>query len=190
MKKLFLTLTLLFGLMITANAQEVGKMWIGGTASFKSVKAGDAKATTDYGIVPEFGYMLSDNMGLGISLGYRHTEGLGTPDAEGVATMNKANGFEVKPFLRYNVLKGSIGGVFIDGGVGYSHLKAGEVKTNMIEVGLRPGASINIADNVSFIGKFGFLGYKNTKVGDFKTDEFGLDLNLAKNIELGIIFLF
>lgn len=185
MKKLFLTLTILFSLLITVNAQDVGQKWIGGSLGLSSTKVKGADAVTNYKILPEIGYMFSDNMGVGIALGYER----GQIEIEDAAF--KVDRFVVNPFVRYNFLKGDIGGLFVDGGVKYEHSKVKDVdvKGDMYGVGFRPGATINIAKNVSFIGKFGLLGYQHSKVGETKTDWFGFDLSLD-NVELGINFVF
>lgn len=189
MKKLILTLTILFSLMITANAQDVGKMWVGGSVGLSSTKIKGADAVTNYRIMPEFGYMLSENMGLGIALGYSHAQSQ-TEVSETTVTL-KTNTFFVNPFVRYNFLKGDIGGLFVDGGIMYAHSKVKDFDTkgDMYGVGFRPGATINIAKNVTFLGKFGNLGYNHTKAGETKTDWFGFDLDLDQ-VELGINFVF
>lgn len=173
--------------MITANAQDVGKMWIGGSVGLSSSKVKGADASTSYRVLPEFGYMLSENMGLGISLGYAHSEGY----SEAFDRSGKINAFVVNPFVRYNFLRGDIGGLFVDGGIEYAQSKMKDVDTkiNMYGAGFRPGASINISNCVTFIGKFGLLGYQHTKMGEGKTDWYGFDLSLD-NVEFGINFVF
>lgn len=185
MKKLFLTLTVLFSLLITVNAQDVGQKWISGSIGLSSTKVKGAGTVTNYKILPEFGYMFSENMGIGIALGYER----GQVEIEDVAF--KADRFVVNPFVRYNFLKGDIGGLFVDGGIQYEHskLKGTDLKEDMYGVGFRPGATINIAKNVSFIGKFGLLGYQHSKVGELKSDWYGFDLSLD-NVELGISLVF
>lgn len=185
MKKLFLTITFLFSLLITMNGQDAGKVWVGGNAGFSSTKVKGADAVTNYKILPEVGYMFSDNIGIGISLGYERTQ-VGIEDL----TYN-ADQIVVNPFVRYNFLRGDIGGLFIDGGIQYGHAKVKntDLKEDMYGIGFRPGATINISKNISFIGKFGILGYQHSKIGEAKADWYGFDLSLD-NVEFGISFVF
>lgn len=189
MKKLFFTLAIMLGLTTVVNAQDTGKLWVGGSVGVTTSKVKDGDSFTNYNIIPEVGYMISDNWGLGIKLGYAHSEY--TSDLVGVTGRLKSDGFTVNPFARYSFLKGNIGGLFVDGGVGYTHskIKSVDVKTDAYEVGFRPGVAINVANNVSLTGKFGFLGYEHEKYGQRKTDSFGLNMNLDQ-IQLGMILVF
>jgi len=190
MKKLFLTLAVLFSLALTVNAQDVGKMWVGGSVGLSStkVKVGDnSESYLNFKVIPEFGYVINDKMGIGIKLGYQQTE----LNLNSENPTNKMEGFTVNPFLRYAVMKGSIGGLFIDGGVGYTHLKDkdADVKTNGMEVGFRPGVSLNVSEKIALTAKFGFLGYEYMKVGDVKVNNFGFDFDLDQ-VLLGVNFVF
>ena len=182
MRKLLLGLVMIMGVTAGANAQEPGQMWVGGSVGFNTSKTTGLDRHTDYKILPEFGYVLTDNLGIGVQLGYKHEE-YGTPK-------QKANGFEIAPFVRYSFLKGDIGGLFIDGGAGYSYLKVKDgAKTNTFDVGLRPGIALNISDRITLTGKFGFLGYQYDKTGSLKTNKFGFDFDLS-NILLGMNIAF
>lgn len=185
MKKLFFTLVTIFGLTSMVNAQQSGKMWVGGSIGFESSKTKGSDRTTNYNIMPELGYNMTDNVGLGIRLGYTHDE------AALNSTKIKTDGLVVNPFVRYSFLKGDLGGLFVDGGVGYeySKVKGSSVKTHEIEVGFRPGVSLNVSDKVALTGRFGFLGYQYEKEGDNKTNTFGFDFDL-RQVQLGVNILF
>ena len=58
-----------------------------------------------------------------------------------------------------------------------------------MEVGFRPGVAINVSDNLTLTGKFGFLGYQYEKFGSKKTNTFGFDFDLSQ-IQLGLNFVF
>ncbi len=186
MKKLFFTLAIMFGLTTVVNAQDSGKIWVGGSVGIKTSKVTDGDRLTNYNIVPEVGYMTSDNLGVGIKLGYAHKEYEGLDGAKA-----KADGFTVNPFVRYSFLKGDIGGLFVDGGAGYTYskLKSTDTKVHELEVGFRPGVAINVAKNVSLTGKFGFLGYEYEKYGSTKTNSYGFNFDLDQ-IQLGMILVF
>jgi hypothetical protein len=192
MKKLFFTLALVLGVFSVSNAQEVGQMWIGGTAGiwYESVKDGDD--FTSYKIVPEFGYVVTENIGVGINVGFVHQEGTQGTILGNDLILGDMDGVIVNPFVRYTFAKGSVGGLFVDGGVGYTYSKEKsgfKRENNMLEVGFRPGAAVKVSDNVSLIGKFGFLGYEYSKVGDTKRNSFGLDLDM-RQFQIGASIVF
>ena len=194
MKKLFLTLTILFSLMITANAQDVGKMWVGGSVGLSntSIKVGASKSYLNFKVIPEFGYVINDKMGIGIKLGYQQTKlDLAAALTNEDYVPAKVQGFTVSPFIRYSVLKGNIGGLFIDGGVGYAHSKNkdADFKVNAFEVGFRPGVSLNVSECIALTAKFGFLGYEHSKMGEVKIDNYGFNLDLDQAL-FGVNFVF
>lgn len=182
MKKLFFTLAIALGVATAANAQDAGQYWVGGSVGFGSTKINDGDRSTDFKVLPEFGYILSDNLGAGISIGGGHRN----------VTGGEQNFYKVSPFLRYTFLKGDIGGLFVDGGFGYSWSKYvnGGAHGHTWEVGLKPGVAINVSNKVAILGKFGHLGYEYNKyAADAKSDKFGFDLHMD-NVEFGINFRF
>lgn len=186
MKKLFFTLAIMLGLATTVSAQEVGQIWVGGSVGFNSTKVGDGDRTTSYRIIPEIGYVFAENLGIGVKLGYAHNKSiLGSEETF-------KDSFTVNPFVRYSFLKGSIGGLFIDGGVGYTYGKGegdNAAKLNAWEVGFKPGVAIQVSDKITLTGKFGFLGYQHSKLGDHKANDFGFDFDLSQT-ELGVSLVF
>jgi len=185
MKKLIFTLALVFGLTTVVNAQQPGQMWVGGSVAFKTSKIKDGDRLTNYNILPEFGYVLTDNLGLGVNLGYAHHEY--SDDGKKM----KVNGFTINPFARYSFLKGNIGGLFVDGGAGYTYGKNKTMNTKMheLEIGFRPGVAVNVSDKISLTGKFGFLGYQYEKIGDQKKNSFGFDFDLSQ-VQFGVNIIF
>lgn len=179
MKKLIFTLAVALGVFASTSAQEAGKMWVGGQVGFGVVSPDEGDNTTSFVIMPEFGYVLQDNLGLGINVGYAHSK---TGD-------DKSDGFIVNPFVRYSFLKGNIGGLFVDGGVGYAHTKENDIKTDAIEVGFRPGVAVTVTDKIALTAKFGFLGYEYEKEGDAKSNSFGFDFDM-RNCLLGVSYVF
>lgn len=197
MKKLFFTLALILG-VFAVNAQNVGQMWVGGSVGLWSSKVKGEDSQTSYKILPEFGYVFSENLGVGINVGYAHMEGKAANIGGTYYNSDDADGFIVAPFIRYTFLKGNIGGLFLDGGVGYTHLKEkytnalgekDDVKVNMFEVGIKPGVAISVSEKVSLTGKIGFIGYQYEKAGEAKTNSFGLDIDLSR-VELGASIVF
>lgn len=193
MKKLFFTLAIMLGLATTVSAQEVGQIWVGGSLGVNSFKADGGDRETSFRIVPEIGYVFADNLGVGVRFGYANkTSVIKIKDAEIIGK----NAFTVNPFIRYTFLKGDMGSLFIDGGGSYTYAKAEDTeaggvvvegaKTNIFEVGLKPGVAVKVSDKISLTGKFGFLGYRKVKDA---YDEFGLDLDFSQT-ELGVSIVF
>jgi len=185
MKKMIFTLAIIFGLTSVVSAQNPGNFWVGGSVGFETSKVKDGARLTNYNIIPEIGYVVSDNWGVGIKLGYAHDEF--TIDNAKL----KSNGFTVNPFARYSFLKGDIGGLFVDGGAGYTYskVKSTDTKTHEFEVGFRPGVAINISDKIALTGKFGFIGYQYEKIGSRKTNSFAFDFDLSQ-VLLGVNVIF
>jgi len=192
MKRLFFTLAIVMSALIGANAQEPGHMWVGGTVGLWSSKIKGADNELSFKVLPEFGYVINDNIGIGISLGGGHTHSKDLLDFKNSESSSaSANFYRVSPFLRYAFLQGDLGSLFFDGGVGYEHWKecGGSSKTHTLDVGFKPGVAVNVSDNVSLIGKFGFLGYEYTKSGDYERNSFGFDFDM-ENIEIGMSLKF
>lgn len=201
MKKVFLSVAVALGVFTTAAAQEAGQFWTGGTVGIWSSKVKGGDSQLSFKVMPEFGYNFTDNLAVGIALGGAHTHGESTKFDNNIlqAAEGSTNEYTVSPFLRYSFIKGDLGSIFFDGGVGYTWAKgcSGGLKANQLEVGIRPGLALNVSNNVSLISKFGFLGYQNTKTdvvteagkGSVKTNSFGLDLDM-RNIQFGAIVKF
>jgi len=197
MRKILL-ITILLAVIVSANAQDAGKIWVGGSIGFSTTKTTDLDRTYDYNILPEIGYVVSDNIGVGINLGYTHSEDsyLGTSSTGTSSYKYKSDGFKVNPFVRMSFLKGDIGSLFVDGGVGYTYIKnkynseyREDDKTNTFDVGFMPGIALNVSDKVILTAKYGFLGYTHSKTGDVKTDTFGFNFNFNRAL-FGVNFIF
>ncbi|MDH6310221.1 long-subunit fatty acid transport protein [Dysgonomonas sp. PFB1-18] len=194
MKKLLFTLAIMFGVVTMANAQNPGQIWVGGAVGIKSSKVKGMDANTSYRILPEIGYILTDNVAIAVSLGYEHNEGtVSYEDVEGNTLFGtgKTDGFKVNPFVRYSFLKGDIGSMFIDGGVGYmySKTKGSDTKNHDLEIGFRPGVAVKVSDRLSLSAKYGFLGYEYSKEGNAKRNTFGFDFDFSQAL-VGVSFIF
>lgn len=192
MKKLFLTLAIALGTLTAANAQDVGKMWVGGTVGISSSKIKGGDSQLSFKVLPEFGYVVSDNIGVGISLGGGHRHGdLSTSSTDLDKGVNEEayNYYKVSPFLRYTFLKGDLGSLFIDAGASYEWGKGvakSSAHTHTWEAGIKPGVALNVSDKISLLGKFGFIGYQAV---NGKDRSFGLNLDMS-NVELGMSLKF
>ena len=192
MRKLLSIVTLLMCTLI-ASAQEAGNMWIGGSLGGQYTKQGKDAEIKSFNIGPEFGYILSDKIGVGIelNLGYGKAETQSALLDESFYSLSKSEvrsrEYSVTPFVRYSFLKGKHGAIFLDGGLHYGYsfdkkssitahyeLPAGmtaptvmeylsETKVHSYGIGFRPGFALNLSEKFSFIGKIGVLGYTHEK---------------------------
>lgn len=185
MKRFVLVLAAVVALTLTAGAQEAGRIWTGGSLGIKTSKISGGGKLTNFSIIPELGYNLSDCWGIGLKLGYRHDESYVSQ------AKVKSDGFTVNPFVRYSFLNGKTGGLFVDTGAGYSYgkEKGTGIKKHEWEAGLHPGVRFNVSENVALTGRFGFLGYQYEKYGDRKTSTFGFDFDLAQ-VQVGMNIVF
>jgi hypothetical protein len=188
MKKLFLTVIVLFSTVVIVNAQDVGQVWVGGSVGVSATNIeGDDNYLT-FRIIPEFGYVINDRVGIGLKLGYQQTDlDLFAVLANENYTPGKARGILINPFLRYSVYKGTLGGVFVDGGIGYAN--DFDTKVHAIEAGFRPGVAHRVSEKIALTAKFGFLGYGYIEGGDTKIHGYGFNLNLDQAL-FGINFVF
>lgn len=178
MKKFLMTIVAAVA-AISVNAQ----VYLGGSVGFQ-VTSHDGNSTTAWNVTPEVGYTLSDDLAIGIALGY----GEAGKDATKVKTLG------VNPYLRYNFLKFDHVNIFFDGGFGFANVDSKSLgyKTNTWNVGLKPGVSLNLNENVSFVAHLGFLGFQSAKPdfdGAKATNTFGVDLD-ATNVNFGLYFNF
>lgn len=187
MKKLFLTVAIALGTLTAVNAQEVGQMWVGGSVAFESSKVKGGDSEISFKVLPEFGYVFTENLGVGIAIGAGHQhygldgEVKGLDLGTGVGK-DSENYYVVNPFLRYTFLKGGIGSLFADGGLTYAWSRGDGEHNHMWQAGIKPGVALNVSDKVSLLGKFGFLGYESTKSA---TRSFGFNFDMS-NIEIGM----
>lgn len=193
MKKVFLTLAIALGVATASKAQDANNMWVGGTVGLWSSKTTGSDGQLSFKVMPEFGYILSENTAVGVSLGGAHTHGGDKLkfDGETLNAKSSVNTYTISPFLRYTFLKGEMGSLFFDAGAAYNRSKItnGGARYEGLEVGFRPGVAVSVSSKIAIIGKFGFLGwqYDHAKIGGIKThsNNFGFDFDMS-NIQLGM----
>ena len=144
MKKLVLTLALVFG-MLTANAQ----FFVGGQLGLLH---NDNVDQTTFTIAPEFGYAFNDAWIVAGMIGYTHDGG---------------NSFYIAPYARWNFWNQGIVGLLVDGGFGISVGKEKHMDTETgFEIGFKPGVSFKVTDNFSLVAHVGFVGYRTKYLGN------------------------
>lgn len=172
---------------LAANAQ----LYVGGSLGFQSAKAGDgADNITKIQIAPEFGYNLSEDFAVGMTIDF--TTRNGNIAADGTTSQATKWGdsqscFKFAPYARYTFAKSGIASFFVDGGVGFSFFnnEGGMV----IGLGVRPGVKLAASEKVDLVAKLGYLGYQfgNDKHG--KDSQFGLGIDNT-DISFGVYYNF
>ncbi len=104
-------------------------------------------------IAPEVGYNLNSKWSFGGMLLFEHAK----------VSNTKVTGFALAPYARYTFFESKIVDIFIDGGIGFSttHVENADDNQNGFEFGFRPGLEIKATKHLSFLTKFGFLGYRD-----------------------------
>lgn len=171
MKKIFMTMA---AMVIAASASA--QVYIGGCAGLKSVKEGKEDAKMHYALVPEIGYEFNKNWEAGLTIGYEGVE-------------DGLNTFELAPYARYTFCNTKLVDLFLEGTVGYKHFGGNHRDYDGFEFGIKPGLKVNLSDNVAFVSKVGFFGYKQEGEGSSKHKEFGVNLD-GTNIQFGVIYKF
>ncbi|MBR3710972.1 MAG: hypothetical protein IKM99_08430 [Bacteroidales bacterium] len=139
MKKLVLTLAIVFAGIMSANAQ-----WIGG-----GVGAEVYKGHTAFAISPEFGYNINDQWAVALGATY----GFAQESFEGLSAT--ANLLYLQPYVRY--VGGTIGkkfSLFLDLTGDFGLIDASGWAVN-----LRPGIAWQATDQFTAAFRFGFAGY-------------------------------
>ena len=189
MKK-FLLAAALVVVSLSANAQ----VYLGGGVSFHSYDPGEGDTKTTINLIPELGYKLDDKLSIGVKLGYEHSK-------KGDAS---SNNYAFEPYVRYTFAKWNKVGVFGEAGFGYKHFEDKEEekhgsttvstkeKANKWFIGVRPGVSIDVTKNLTFLTKIGWLGYTSYKLdADNAKAETDLGLNLSgDNLQFSLVYNF
>lgn len=133
-----------------------GRFFAGGAVSFWTDNK-DKTLTLD--ICPEIGYLFNDSWGVGMLLGYEY-ERKKTEDTKTIG-----NAFKVSPFVRYYYFHRIPFNLYLDAGVGFNFSKEKENGTtkrlNGFEIGIRPGACVDLTEGLCLCLRMGFIGYRN-----------------------------
>lgn len=151
---------------LAANAQS----YVGGTLGF--TKLGDAQTIK---VLPEVGTAISDNLGIGIALGYTNVKD----------TYNQIN---VNPYVRYQALQIGQWNIFVDGGVYFNYKKNEGADKADTQFGLNvaPGLAFKLSDSFSIVAKANNLFcldfFKAAGADDTKIDA---NLSTVNNFSFG-----
>lgn len=205
MKKSIAFLSIL-ALGFSANAQD-NKWWVQGGMNFASgsSEAGGVETNlTDLGFFPGVGYMLNENLAVGLQLNLLGST-METVDGDETTTM-KNNSFGATPFVRYYHWIGDNFGIYGQLDVAFnSGTQTAEVtpfpefesKTSQFAVGIRPGVQYWFHEAWSVNANVGFLGFESSSVdgpadgdGDeVTTSGFGAEID-GTTVNFGLNFHF
>lgn len=174
MKKYLLILIVWLTSALGANAQ--GNLYFGGSIG-GNFGLGSHDNTT-ISILPEIGYRFNQMFSVGTTVGYEYEK-----DDD-----YKSHAFVFSPYLRCVFVRTTWINVFIDGVARLRSTKVVDYDTYTTwRAGIRPGVSINLSPNVSFVATVGFLGYEHNSDSLHKlgfSDKSGFDLS-TDNVSIG-----
>lgn len=208
MKKVILSLAALFAFTV-ASAQETtsgakgfsnGDIFMTGAVGFGTTSTGDY-STSQFTIAPSVGFFVSDNIAVGVELGYTSA----TEDneimfmGEPVMVEQTTKTLGIGGFGRYYFTPANDFSFFGQLSIAYasSTFDSGypgedEVKANGFNIGLAPGISYFISNNFALQASIGVLGYTTVKpdydnAESTDTFELGLDMN---DVRFGLVYKF
>ena len=174
---------------VIGNGFNPGDVFITGSIGIGSESTGDNK-TNSFNISPKAGYFISENIALGVALGYAS----GKQEAPETADV-KTSEFSVGAFGRYYFTPANTFSLFAEVGVDYIHSKIEAVtedNSNALRIAFAPGVNYFISKNFALEAKFGILSYRTDNPdadGVQDTDQFNFGLNLS-DINIGAIYRF
>ncbi|MDY6121883.1 MAG: outer membrane beta-barrel protein [Porphyromonas sp.] len=171
MKKLFSLFLLALIAVGATQAQEYGFpkedqhehshgnfTFIGGALSFW--KNNELKSTS-FRLEPEFGYVFNNTWGIGLMLGYNYDKETHAATAEHKEHAHTTNTYSITPFVRYYYMHRGPFNLYMDAGVGFNYADYGKKTKKGFEVGLRPGACIDLTEGLCLCLHMGFVGYRS-----------------------------
>lgn len=112
---------------------------------------------------PEFGYFLNDTWAVGLIAGY----GFEQTAEETTSTISTEHELTLSPFVRYYYCHRGPFNLYVDGNIGYNFTKTdGGAAQHGIEVGLRPGACLDLTEGLCLCLHMGFVGFRHAFHGE------------------------
>lgn len=138
--------------------QEHSRFFVGGAVTYWNDT--EAKAQM-FDFCPEFGYLFNDSWGIGMMLGLEY-------DKETKNNVQfSSHGLKLAPFARYYYHHRGPFNLYMDGGVALNwtseknHATQSTDRTNGFEIGIRPGACVDLTEGLCLCLRMGFIGYRN-----------------------------
>lgn len=190
MKKITTVWILLFALSMVSNAQEKGKVILGGAISLQSADYESRYYTEStinkFTFEPEIGYQVNENFSLGLTIAYESTATTGSASGSG-----KAIGFI--PYLRYtNAITGQLK-YYVEPSAGqvFDVEDESENPTDNFLAGLDVGLQYFLTPKISCEISLAQFAYQYVFDGDTneQLNQYGLSINII-NPQLGFKFYF
>ncbi len=160
--------------------------------------------TTTLVFRPSFGYAIDDNLVLGAQINVsaiRETSD-GELSQRRLTPDLQTFSFGFSPYIKKYFSIGKSLLLNINGSIGYQSMKIEDynanetIKANQFSIGVTPGLTFRLSNNLALIGDFGFLGYSSTKnvdsrdfVDDSKQENFDFNIS-SQEILVGLIYYF
>lgn len=184
-----------------ANAQETGaegfangNIFISGTAGFSSHDDPIYERKT-FAVSPKVGYFVTDNIALGVALGYNGTASEAKESDDDLTVTTLSAGI----FGRYYFMPASKFSVYTE--LAINHLSSkhdvnydGDYKVNGMGFAITPGVNYFLSNHFALEASFGILEYSSTKfkAGGLEEDndkDFRIGLDMA-NVGVGLLYKF
>ena len=192
MRKIILSLTALLTVAFAVAQEETygfseGDVLIGGGIMFNSEKNNNTDATTtSFGIIPMASYFFTENIAVGLSVGYESTK------VKSMGTTTEGSLFLVGGHGRYYFTPASRFSLFGELGVSYGTFDNSMYKENMLGVNLTPGINFFLNEHFMLMASLGGLEYTSSKPdidGAKATTNVGFELKIGK-VDLGLAYKF
>ena len=130
------------------DGDHKGRVILGGSLSAWAANEGKKLS---FSFAPEVGYLFNDTFGVGLVAGFHYERN----------DSMKEQAWSLRPFGRYYYMHREPFNLYIDGGFGISHAE----ERMGWEVGLRPGACIDLTKGLCLCLRLGFAGYRKDFIG-------------------------
>lgn len=193
MKKLMLTLAVAM-IAMTATAQT--KFFAGGSLGYSTSSHDGATKATSFKLLPEFGYVLNQNMAVGLEIGYNADTTYPSDDVK-----ETLGTFAFSPYFRYTFFHFGNVSLFGDAKFTYMmindhsdyHGNTHDDKGSLFGLYIQPGIAYSLNENFSLVAKLGeVIGFESAKEnasGARAYNTFSL-LNLSNAISFGCYYNF
>jgi len=186
MKKVFIIVALAF--VSLANAQK-GSVLLAGNIGYSTEHTGDTKSDF-FQFAPKVGYQFSDNMTVGLEIGYDST--IDSNRSGNVILEEKQKDFRLGAFLRYAQPLAGVFSIFGDLGVGMQNAKithnvpASELKGDGFYIGFVPAIGVNMKKGFCLNFSIGGLTYDSLKFDGASDATNTFDFTFGKQASVGI----
>lgn len=155
------------------------QIYVGGSLGL-DFSGKDNSSRTGFGIYPEVGYVLNENLSFGAAFGFGTTST--KSEIAGVETKSSSNNWNFTPYARYTFFNSGIFSCFVDGVIAISGAKNSDATFGIFA---KPGIALSVTENISLVSHLGSLGWSNANsVNNFVLNA---DASIAK---VGVYYTF